>query len=310
MHVQDESPKIVVLGSINMDLVARCDTLPLRGQTLTAKSFAEIPGGKGANQAVAASRAGANVSMIGRVGTDAFADRLIDDLKDDQIEVGSIQRSVGPSGVAMIAVADDGENQIVVIPGANGCLSPTDVEQFANLIGNADILLLQLEVPMNCVLHAIKVARQGNTRVVLDPAPVPNLWPDELFQVDLICPNETEVASLTSAPVDTHEQLLAAAKILHSRGAKAVAITLGSRGTLLFDGKTASLIESFPTQAIDTTAAGDAFAGAAAVHWAQKNQLAKAIRFGNAAGSIAASRLGAKPSLPTRQEIDVRQNAN
>lgn len=303
-----EPPTIVVLGSINMDLVARCDALPLRGQTLTAKSFAEIPGGKGANQAVAASRAGATVSMIGRVGNDTFSGRLIEDLEADQINVKSVQRSEGPSGVAMITVADDGENQIVVVPGANGCMAPMDVDQCADLIASADVLLLQLEIPMDCVLRAIKVARGVNTRVILDPAPVPNEWPDELLAVDLICPNETETASLTGGPVETSDQIEAAARQLHQRGAKAVAITLGARGTFLFDGETLSHIEPFPTDAVDATAAGDAFAGAVAVRWAESNSLVDAIRFGNAAGSIAASWAGAKPSLPTRLEIAARQN--
>lgn len=306
MHENSDSPIIVVLGSINMDLVARCDALPLRGQTLTAKSFDEIPGGKGANQAVAASRAGARVSMIGRVGSDSFADRLVAELESDQISVNSIQFSNDPSGVALITVADDGENQIVVVPGANGCMTPADVDRHADLIANAGALLLQLEVPMDCVLQAIKVARASGTRVILDPAPVPSQWPSELFNVDLICPNETEATSLTGVPVEGRGSVEEAARQLHQKGAKAVAITLGAGGTLLFDGEAMSHIGSFSTQTIDTTAAGDAFAGAMAVHWVESNSLTQAIRFGNAAGSIAASRHGAKPSLPTRSEIVAR----
>ena len=301
-----DSPKIVVLGSINMDLVARCDALPLRGQTLTAKSFTEIPGGKGANQAVAASRAGARVSMIGRIGSDAFADRLLTDLKDDRVDVKAVQTAEGPSGVAMITVADDGENQIVVVPGANGCVTPKDVDRYADLITDADVLLLQLEVPMECVVRAIEVARGGDTRVILDPAPAPDNFPSKLLEVDLICPNETEAASLTGAPVETPDQIETAARRLYERGAKAVAITCGAHGTLLFDEKTVTHIEAFPTNAIDTTAAGDAFTGAVAVHWAETDLLVDAIRFGNAAGSIAASRAGAKPSLPTKSEITAR----
>lgn len=308
MMDNSDSPKVVVLGSINMDLVARCDSLPLPGQTLSAKSFTEVPGGKGANQAVAARRAGAYVSMIGRAGSDGFAECLLMDLKDDRVDVESIERSPCPSGVALITVADDGENQIVVVPGANGCMTPADVDRYANLIADADVLLLQLEIPMDCVLHAIEVARDGDTRVILDPAPVPADFPSELFQVDLICPNQTEAAALAGLPVGTLDQIEAAARRLQEREAKAVAITMGAGGTLLLDGKTMSHVESFPTEAVDTTAAGDAFAGAVAVYWAEGNSLIDAIRFGNAAGSIAASRAGAKPSLPTRSEIEAKQS--
>ena len=303
---RSNAPSVVVLGSINMDLVAHCKTLPRPGQTLTAGSFSEIPGGKGANQAVAASRAGARVSMIGRLGQDAFAARLRQGLQEDQVNVDAIQESVGPSGVALINVAEDGENQIVVVPGANGCLTRQDVEQFSQLIAEADVLLLQLEIPMDCVLHAIGIAKNCKTRVILDTAPVPDHWSEELFDVDLICPNETEAAALTGQPVETTKQAETAARTLHQFGARAVAITLGSSGTLLHDGMSTTLVEPFETDSVDATAAGDAFAGAVAVHWVESGSLPAAIRFGNAAGSLAASRTGAQPSLPKRVEIDMQ----
>lgn len=300
---QREHPSIVVLGSINMDLVARCATLPLPGQTLTAASFAEIPGGKGANQAVAAGRAGARVSMIGRVGEDAWGDQLVDGLKHDHVEVDSIQRTPGSSGVALITVAEGGENQIVVVPGANGCLTPVDVDRYADLITSADVLLMQLEVPVDCVVRAARIAKDGGTRVILDPAPVPARWSDELLNVDLLCPNETEAAALINEPVKTRVQLESAAKQLHSCGAGAVAITLGADGTLFYDGERVCVVPSFPVDAVDATAAGDAFVGALAVHWAETGSLSEAVRFGNAAGALAASRVGAQPGIPKRSEI-------
>ena len=308
MMAEARPPNIVVLGSINMDLVARCATLPAPGQTLTARSFAEIPGGKGANQAVAASRAGAAVAMIGRVGDDAFGSRLVADLRDDAIDVQPIKTAPGSSGVAMITVADDGENQIVVVPGANGCMTPADVDQHADLIADADVLLLQLEVPVACVLRAIEIARAARTPVILDPAPTPAAWPRELLDVDLLCPNETEAASLTGLPVETTEQLEAAARRLHAAGARAVVITRGAAGALLFDGETLTHIDAVPCDAVDTTAAGDAFTAAVAVRWAEGNSLVESVRFGSVAGSLAASRAGAKPSLPTRNEIEERRS--
>ncbi|GAB5407303.1 MAG: ribokinase [Aureliella sp.] len=302
MEVQ--KPRIAVLGSINMDLVARCAALPLPGQTLIAKSFSEIPGGKGANQAVAASRSGGGVSMIGRIGDDGFANHLRDNLLNNEIDCSHVVPcSNTPSGAAMIAVADSGENQIVVVPGANALLSPSDVHHSADVIERADILLLQLEIPTESVLEAITVARDANTKVVLDPAPAPDQIPDAMLDVDLICPNITEAQTLTGLELNSQDQIEAAARQLHNRGAKIVVVTLGDSGAALFDGRAFSIVNAYPTQAVDTTAAGDAFAGAMAVRWAESDNLFEAIRFGNAAGSLSASRPGAQPSLAAKSEI-------
>ncbi len=297
-----------MLGSINMDLVARCDVLPLPGETRTAASFAEVPGGKGANQAVAASRAGGRVVMIGRVGDDGFGRRLVDDLQREQVHCDLVHRSAGtPSGLAMIAVADSGENQILVVPGANGLVSRADVDRGAEQITRCDMLLVQLEVPLATVVYAIQIARAAGVRVILDPAPAPRTDPPAaLFDVDLICPNETEAAALTGRVVNTLQDAEAAARQLHDSGSKAVAITLGDRGTMLFDGNTISRIDPVPVTAVDSTAAGDAFAGAAAVRWVDSHSLHEAVRWGNVAGAIAASRHGAQSSLPTRAEIEQR----
>lgn len=297
-------PRVAVLGSINMDLVARCASLPKPGETITAASFAEIPGGKGANQAVAAARAGANVAMIGRIGDDAFESRLRANLVSNGVDCESLRICHDtPCGVAMIAVADDGENQIVVIPGANAAVTPADVEQAATVIRQADVLLLQLEIPLDAVLASTAIAAESGTRVVLDPAPVPAHFPSELYQVDLICPNLSEAAALTASSVGAITEIEGAARSLHARGARSVAITLGERGAAFFDGQTFAIIDAFSTQAVDTTAAGDAFAGALAVRWAETDRLKDAIRFGNAAGALAASREGAQPSMAKRQQI-------
>ncbi len=304
MGMSGKKPKIAVIGSINMDLVGRCTSLPLPGQTLTAKSFAEIPGGKGANQAVAASRAGGDVTMVGRVGDDAFAERLRDNLLQDQIDCSFVRScSDTPSGVAMIAVADSGENQIVVVPGANARVTNDVVQSAARVIQQADVLLLQLEIPLNSALEAIAVARKAGTKVLLDPAPVPDQFTDALVGVDLICPNLTEAATLTGTRISSTGDIEAAARQLHRRGAQAVVITLGQSGAALFDGQEFSIVAPFPTQAIDSTAAGDAFAGAMAVRWAESAPLRDCVVFGNAAGSLSASREGAQPSMAPRHEI-------
>ncbi|MFN3189493.1 MAG: ribokinase [Aureliella sp.] len=297
-------PKIAVLGSINMDLVATCSNLPLPGQTVPASSFFEIPGGKGANQAVAASRAGGDVAMIGRLGDDAFAQHLRANLDANQVDC----RLVHPcpdlaSGVAMIAVASSGENQIIVVPGANGLVSPEDVANAAETIQQADVLLLQLEIPTDAVQTAISIANDAGTRVVLDPAPVDAPLPDSLLNVDFICPNISEAAELTRIKIENQVEIKEAAIELHRRGAKTVAITLGNAGTAVFNGQDFKVLPSFQIEAADSTAAGDAFAGALAVYWAENDDLEAAILFGNAAGALAATRHGAQPSLPEREAI-------
>lgn len=300
--------KIAVLGSINMDLVARCARLPRPGETLTCTSFDQVFGGKGANQAVASARAGGMVSMIGRVGQDVFAERLRNNLIGNRIDCEAVwTTSATPSGLAMIVVADSGENQIVVIPGSNGCVSVDDVERSEERIKNSDCLLLQLEVPLATVLRAIELAKQHGVRVILDPAPVPDgTMPDALFQVDLICPNETEARRLTQVHDESIESMQLAAEKLYQRGAKAIAITLGKHGTLVFDGTSMQRVESIAIDVIDTTGAGDAFAGALAVRWSETEDLISAVRWANIAGALAASRLGAQAGIAARADIERR----
>lgn len=309
MH--NSKPKITVIGSINMDLVVRCRDLPLPGQTLMAESSLEICGGKGANQAVAASRAGGDVCMIGRVGDDAFAKRLIANLDETGVKTERVLRTENcASGLAVVAVDRSGQNSILVVPGSNGKVTVGDVETAKSEIENSDVLLLQLEIPMDTVVAAIEVARSAGVRVIMDPAPAPVDWRSKLFDVDLICPNETEATTFVGTPVDTVDQAEDAARAMHAKGAANVAITMGERGTLLFDGQQAQLIRPYEIQPVDSTAAGDAFAGAFAVHWAKHNNLIDAVQFGNAAGALSASRSGAQPSMATGDEIERFRSSN
>lgn len=297
-------PKIVVLGSINMDLVVRCGRLPVPGETLLAESSQEICGGKGANQAVAAVRAGGQVSMIGRVGEDAFAGRLVESLKKEGIGCSMVHRTANcSSGLAIVGVEESGQNSIMVVPGSNGRLSVEDVAAARSAIKHADVLLVQLEVPVDTVLAAIRVARKAGVKVILDPAPAPRDFPEALLDVDLLCPNEAEVEALSGVEVRTEEQASKAAMVLQSRGAKCVAITMGDQGAFLMDDCGGRMVPSFPVRAIDTTAAGDAFAGALGVRWAEGAPLHEAVQFANAAGALAASRMGAQPGMGTREEI-------
>lgn len=303
-------PSIVVCGSINMDLVVRCAVLPVAGQTVAADSAKEVCGGKGANQAVAASKAGGSVEMIGRVGDDAFADRLLGNLTEHAVGCHFVTQSHHcPSGLAIVAVERSGQNSILLVAGANGKLGRSDVQRATPSIKRADVLLLQLEVPIETVISAIQAARSAGVRCILDPAPVASDWTDELLCVDLVCPNETEAEAITGVKIESVEDAQIAATQLHRRGAKSVAITLGEKGALLLHEGTFHHAESKAVTPVDTTAAGDAFAGALAVRWAETDDLVEAVRFANCAGAIAATRHGAQPSLPTAQEIEALRNS-
>ncbi|MGI9472534.1 MAG: ribokinase [Rubripirellula sp.] len=296
---------IVVLGSINMDLVVQCNELPDRGETIIATSSSEVPGGKGANQAVSASRAGGSVTMIGRVGSDAFGEKLLSHLRQDAVDITrTLQVSDCASGIALVTVESSGENSIVVVPGANGRVTSGDVDKVKDVIAHADLVVVQLEIPLDAVREAIQIARTAGVPVLLDPAPMPESLPDSLLNVDLICPNQSEAAALVGRSVDSLKEAATAVPELHRRGAKQVIITLGGLGTVVSDGVSCRSIPPFQISAVDTTAAGDAFAGALAVRWAEGAELFESATFASAAGAIAATRPGAQPSLPTRAEIE------
>lgn len=299
------SPKVAVAGSINMDLVLRCSQFPKPGTTIVAQSYDEISGGKGANQAVSAAKAGAQVTMLGRVGDDAFGQRLVSRLKEQGVDCEHILSTPNcESGLAMIMVDHTGQNSIVCVEGANGRFTSQDIRQLEQVIQSSDVVLLQLEIPLETVQEVIQIAKASKARVILDPAPVPESLPSHLLQVDLICPNEYEAEQLTGISINSLEQATAAAESLYSQGSRHVVITMGSQGAFLFDEHGGRMIPAFSTNVVDTTAAGDAFAGALAVHWATNDDLDEAVRYGNAAGALAASRLGAQPSMGTRSEIE------
>jgi len=297
---------MIVFGSINMDLVARVPRLPLAKETLLGDDFAQIPGGKGANQAVALARLGIPTYIVGRVGADNFGTALIDNLQfaGVQTENITIDRSAN-SGVALINVDDRGENQIVVVGGANSRIDQDDVNRLINLLPSAMGLLLQLEIPMTAVIAAAKLAKKAHVKVILDPAPAPSYLPDELYQlVEIITPNEVEAGQLVGFTVDGRETAATAATILLERGVKCAIVKLGDRGVLCATDEETFFVPAFSVQAIDTVAAGDAFNAGLAAALAEGLGLREAVIWGAAAGALSVTKRGAQTSLPDRVTFD------
>ncbi|SDB88686.1 ribokinase [Acinetobacter boissieri] len=297
--------KLVVLGSINADHILRLEQFPHPGQTLHGQSYQVAFGGKGANQAVAAGRSGANTHFIACVGEDAIGTSIKAQLNQDQVNTQAVISVPGETtGVALIFVNALAENCIGICSGANAKLSPEYVQEQKNLITSADALLVQLETPIDSIIEACKIAQQANVKVILNPAPARELPEDLLKLVDIITPNETEALSLTGKIIHNESDAAEAAAILHSKGIKTVVITLGSRGVWLSENNQGSLISGFKVNAIDTIAAGDTFNGAFITALLENQTPVEAARFANAAAAIAVTRQGAQPSVPWRTEID------
>lgn len=294
--------QILVVGSLNADLVVRAPRFPQPGETISGEDLHVIPGGKGANQAVAAARLGAKVSMLGRVGKDNFGNFLLDNLKQNKVDSILVQRDDSSTGTAIIVVDSSGQNSIVLSPGANGRVSVEDINNAS--FADYKLLLLQLEIPTPAVLRAAQRARENGTRVILNPAPAKTL-PDELIALaDFIIPNETELSLLTNQKVDDVTSAESAARDLLKRGAKTVIVTLGSKGALAVDKHTSKQIDAYEVDVVDTTAAGDAFIGGFATSLLEVKSLEEAVRFGCACGALAATKFGAQPSLPTKEEVE------
>jgi len=300
-------PRIVVVGSVNTDLVVRNARFPAVGETITGGEFLVAGGGKGANQAVAAARLGAHVTLVGRVGGDAFGERAREELAAEGIDLAHLSRDpTRPSGVALILVDGHGDNLISVAPGANAAITEDDIERAAAAIRAAAVLLVQLEVPLPAIRAAARLASAAGVLVVLDPAPVPAgpLPPDLLALVDVVKPNETEAAHLTGLPTGDPAQARRAAAQLREAGPRHAIVTLGARGAVWEGPDGGGHLPAAEACVVDTTAAGDAFAGALAVALARGAPFAQAVDDGCLAGALAATRAGARPGLPTRAELD------
>ena len=297
--------KVVIVGSLNMDLVTRAPRLPRAGETLAGQSFVTVPGGKGANQAVAAARLGASVAMIGCVGDDAYGEQLRTALLAEGIDCQAVTRIGGEStGVALIVVDDSSQNAIVIVAGGNGHVTASVVDSFDALLSGAEVIICQLEVPLDTVGHVLKRGHELGKTVILNPAPASGPLPAEWFAwIDYLIPNESEATALTGLPVGSTASADAAASALLAAGVSKVIITLGEQGALF---ASSSRSEHFPApkvRPVDTTAAGDTFVGGFAAALADGKSESEAIRFGQVAAALSVTRSGAQPSIPTFAEV-------
>lgn len=289
-----------------MDLVARSPRLPIPGETVLGHDFFTAPGGKGANQAVAAARLGIPTQLVGRVGNDNFGQEILTNLQTFGVQIDRILvDETAHTGVAIIAVDDTGQNHIIVVPGVNGRVDATDVEDLTKLLDNAAALLLQFEIPRQAVLSAAKAAQNAGVRVILDPAPTQVDVPDELYPlVDIITPNEIEAGQLVGFSVNNFETAAKAASVLLQKGVGTAIVKLGAQGVCCATAESTFFVPAFPVQTVDTVAAGDAFNGGLAAAIAEGRSLREAVIWGAAAGAISTTKSGAMSSMCDRETFD------
>ena len=294
---------ICVIGSLNMDLVVNVDTMPKPGQTIIGSNFKEVPGGKGANQAVAMARLNGNVSMIGKVGEDGFGQTLINSLKNDKVDTTYIQTAKGATGVALITVDKNAQNSIVVSPGANFEVKEDDIDNNIEAIKNSDIVVLQLETPLNTIKYALNKAKKLNKYTILNPAPAVKLDDEIIKNVDLLTPNETELEIISGVSIETEEDIQKAAQIMIEKGVKELIVTLGSKGSLYINKEKSMFKKAYKVEAVDTTAAGDSYTGALAVALSQDKNIEDAMDFASKVGALSVLKEGAQSSLPTLEDV-------
>ncbi|NGN99883.1 ribokinase [Grimontia sp. S25] len=297
--------KLVVLGSVNADHVLQVPSFPRPGETLHGRNYQVIPGGKGANQAVAAARLKADIGFIACVGDDPFGVNIRESFKCDGINIGGVKMQADcPTGIAMIQVSDSGENSICISAEANAKLTAEAIEPELERIRQAEYLLMQLETPLDGIELAAQIAKRHDTKVILNPAPARELPESLLACIDIITPNETEAEVLTGMKVEDDASAKAAADILHGKGIETVMITLGAKGVYVSQNGEGQIVPGFRVEATDTTAAGDTFNGAFVTGLMESMPLESAIKFAHAAAAISVTRFGAQTSIPTRDEVD------
>lgn len=295
--------KIAVIGSSNVDMIIKSSHLPRPGETVGGGVFAKVNGGKGANQAVAAARAGGNVAFISCLGNDDFAPAMLNNFKTDNIDTKYIfvEKDVA-TGIALILVDDKGENCISVAPGANHRLSAEHIKKAETAINESEIILLQLEIPVESVLFAIELAHKHKKKVLLNPAPARQIDDKHLAMIHSLVLNETEAEFLTGLPVETDSQIREASKALLEKGPQNIVITLGAKGAYVKNSERDEFLPAFKVEAVDTTAAGDVYCGNLAVALVEGRSIFEAVRFASAASAISVTRLGAQPSAPKLTE--------
>ena len=295
---------ICVIGSLNMDLVVNVDKMPKPGQTIIGSNFKEVPGGKGANQAVAMARLNGNVSMIGKVGEDGFGQTLINSLKNDKVDTTYIKTTKGATGVALITVDNNAQNSIVVSPGANFEVKEEDIDNNIEAIKNSDIVVLQLETPLNTIKYALKKSKELNKYTILNPAPALKLDDEIIKNVDLLTPNETELEIISGVSIETEEDIQKAAQIMIEKGVKELIVTLGSKGSLYINKEKSIFKKAYKVEAVDTTAAGDSYTAALAVALSKDKSIEEAMDFASKVGALSVLKEGAQSSLPTLEDVE------
>jgi ribokinase len=300
-----DKSNIVVVGSSNTDMIIKMDKIPVPGETVLGGEFTIAAGGKGANQAVAAARAGGKVGFVACVGDDMFGEQALEGFAKDSINTEYVFKDKQqPSGCALIFVAKDGENSIAVASGANARLTPEHIDLAKDKIISSEILIMQLETPLDTVKHTAQLASDNGIMVILDPAPAQQLDDDLLKHISILTPNESEAELLTGIPVEDEKSADKAASYLLAKGVNTVLITLGFRGAFVATEKIREMITGLKVTAVDSTAAGDVFNGALAVSLSEKTPLIDAVRFANAAAALSVTKLGAQPSAPLRKEVE------
>ncbi len=299
---------IIVFGSINMDLVTRTPRLPAAGETLIGHSFVTVPGGKGANQAVACARLGAQTHMVGRVGGDVFGQALVESLQSNGVQTGRVfVDGSESSGIATIAVDDNAQNNIIVVPGANGNVGQTDLIRLDELLSDPTtgekILLLQLEVPLPIVVQAAEMGHRAGATVILDPAPAQELPADLYPLINVLTPNETEAELLSGFPIETVNDAESAARLFHQRGIQRVIVKMGDRGAVVGDKSGEHYVAAYPVTAVDTVAAGDAFNGGLAEALDRGESFDAALQQAMKVGAFAVTRPGAQDAMPTKADL-------
>ncbi|WP_270940670.1 ribokinase [Romboutsia lituseburensis] len=296
--------KICVIGSLNMDLVVNVCEMPKKGQTLIGSKFREIPGGKGGNQAVAASRLGGDVYMIGKVGNDGFGESLLKQLKADNVNTKYVQVEEGPSGVALITVDENAENAIVVSPGANFKLTESDIDKCIDAIKESATVVIQLETPVDTIKYALEKSKELGKFTILNPAPAVKLSDDIIKNVDLLTPNETELEILSGVSINCEDDIKKAANVMIEKGVKQLIVTLGSKGSLYLDKDTMEFKKSYKVDAVDTTAAGDSYTGALSVALSQNKSIDEAMDFASKVGALCVTKVGAQTSIPNLYDLE------
>ncbi|MDR7869556.1 MAG: ribokinase [Tissierellaceae bacterium] len=298
------SASITVVGSINMDLVVRCDEIPSVGETLIGKELLQIPGGKGANQAVALAKLNNDVIFLGKIGRDNYGHELLQSMNRANINTTYIERENISTGIAIINVDKYGNNNIVVIPGANGEVDKDYLNKNVEAIDRSDIILFQLEIPIETVKEGLKISKKLGKTTILNPAPAADLDDEMISNIDILIPNEHELERMSKVVIKDEESLVKAAKVLLSKGIKEIIVTLGSKGVFYMDHEKHQYFEAYKVDVIDTTAAGDSFIGGFISSYGENKDIVKSINMGQKAASITIQRIGAQSSLPTESEIE------